>query len=199
MQRRDGRSAQVSTPHARRGAVKMAWQLLIVVVPAVLVLGVLNALPQFLGGDALGVVRYRSVEEAEARLRVTLYRPAGVPGPWRWPPARVRYAPGPTDWIEYVVEAPPGAAVPSLVLCQTLHEAGAEARVPAVLLEPGDLLQAGDISTRGRVVGVRRLLLRDGTLAHEAWWRDGTRRVMLRARVPSDVLLRMIPALLGNP
>jgi hypothetical protein len=183
---------------AHDGAITMAWRFTTVVVPTVLVLGVLNALPQFLGGDPLGVVRYGSVEDAEARLGVTLYRPAVLHGAWRWPPSRVRFAAGETGWVEFVLDALPGSGADSLVLCQTLGPAPGDAQVPTVLLASAQLLQASDISIVGRVLRMQRLLLDDGALVHELWWREGTRRVMLRARVPADSLLRMAPALLGN-
>ncbi len=172
-----------------------AWRFAVVVSSAIVVLGVLNALPQFLGGEPLGVVRYASVEQAEAHLGVRLYRPAALPGDWRWPPSTVRLAVGEPDWVQFVFEQAGGGRAAggnvddgTLVLCQALGASPRETPVPAVLLPQAELLQADDVSVDGRRMRLQRVLLDDGTILHELWWRDGPRRVMLRGRVPADSL-----------
>src|SRR5512143_1882332 len=94
------------------------WRFVLVAVPAIVVLGVLNALPQFLGGEPLAVVRYDSVERLQARRRLTVWRPSEVPKPWSWPPSRVRLAAGDPDWVQFVFEAG-DRADDALVICQT--------------------------------------------------------------------------------
>ncbi len=182
----------------RENAFTIAWRFAGVLVVAVLTLGVLNALPQFLGGEPLGVVRYASVGDAEARLGVRLYRPAALPGSWRWPPSNVRLAVGRPDWVQFVFEKTPGDSAAALVLCQALSASPGDAQVASALLPPGEVLQAGDMAIDGRSARMQRLLLDEGAIVHELWWRDGARRVMLRARVPADQLPRMAHTILGN-
>jgi len=175
-----------------------------VMVVAILVLGVLNAMPQFLGGDPLGVVRYGSIEQAEARLGEHLDRPAHVPRGWQWPPAAIRFAVGSPDWVAFVLhleEEGGHAGGGAVTLCQTIGHApsGADGEVPSALLPPGQLMETGDVAIGGRTVLLRRLLLADGTIVHELWWRDGARRVMLRGRVPADALPRIARTILGSP
>ncbi len=182
---------------APRDALVMAWRLVLVVVPTIVVLGILNALPQFLGGEPLAVVRYESIERAEAGIGMAVYRPPSVPREWTWPPAAVRFAAVTPGWVQLVLAPADGQAWGEMLLCQALH-AGGEAGVPPVLLPPGELLQAGDVRVGARTVRVRRLLLPEGKLVHELWWLEGGRRVMLRAQVPADALLRIAPAILGT-
>jgi hypothetical protein len=176
----------------------IAWRFAVVVAIAALVLGVLNALPQFLGGEPLGVVRYASVEDAEARLGARLYRPAALPGGWRWPPSNVRLAVGRPDWLEFVFDKTPGDDAAAFVLCQALGDSPADAQVASILLPPGELLQAGDIAIDGRGARMQRLLLDEGAIVHELWWREGARRVMLRARVPADQLPAIARTIFGT-
>ena len=186
---------------ARESWVTIAWRYAVVLVVTILVLGLLNGLPQFLGGEPLGVVRYARVEDAEARLGARLYRPTVLPAGWRWPPSSVRLAVGRPDWIEFVFDenAEGGEAEgSSLVLCQALGFAPADSQVASVLLPPGELLQADDISIDGRVARMQRLLLDGGAIVHELWWQEGAKRVMLRGRVPANDLARLARALLGN-
>ena len=192
--------------NTRENPWRIAWRFTVVVAVAILVLGVVNALPQFLGGEPLGVVRYASVEEAEARLGVRLYRPAALPAGWTSPPSRVRLAVGRPDWVEFAFDETTeggqaeGATAerPPLVLCQTLGDSPADVPVASALLPVGELLQAGDISIGGRAARMQRLLLEDGAIVHELWWRIGTRRVMLRGRVAADSLARIGRTIIGN-
>jgi hypothetical protein len=191
---------------APESPITIAWRFATVLVAAILVLGLLNALPQFLGGEPLGVVRYARVEDAEARLGARLYRPAVLPAGWHWPPSRVRLAVGRPDWIEFVFDEQAEGRQPrgggtdgdALVLCQALGAAPAGSQVAPALLQPGELLQADDISIDGRVARMQRLLLDGGAIVHELWWQEGAKRVMLRGRVPADDLPRLARALLGN-
>lgn len=182
------------------------WRFTVVVAVVIMVLGVLNALPQFLGGEPLGVVRYASIGEAEARLGVRLYRPLAMPRPWRWPPSRVRAAVGRADWVEFVFEnaAESGKAAggnvegAELVICQTVGDSSPDAEVASVLLPSGTLLQDGTLTVAGRAIRMQRMLLDDGAIVHELWWREGARRVMLRGRVPADSLPALASAMVGN-
>ncbi len=179
----------------RDTGVVTAWRFGAVVVVTVLVLGILNALPQFFGGEPLGVVRYATIQEAEARLGARLYRPAALPDGWTAAPAGIRLAVGRPDWIEFVYAAD-GAFV---TLCQTLGDARLDrGAVPPVLLPRGEVLQASDLTVAGRSVRMQRVLLDDGAIAHELWWRKGARRVMLRARVAADSLPRIARAIVGE-
>ena len=195
----------------RQAAFTAVWRFGAVIVVAILVLGVLNALPQFLGGEPLDVVRYASVEEAEARLSARLYRPVAVPSAWASPPARVRLAVGRPDWVEFVFarQVPTGAAdrrkaagseeadSGPLVMCQALGESPADVEVAPILLPHGELLQATDVAIGGRTARMRRLLLDDGRIVHELWWREGARRVMLRGQVAADSLPRIAQTIFG--
>jgi hypothetical protein len=182
----------------RETTFSVAWRFGAVIVVAVLVLGVLNALPQFVGGEPLRVVRYASVQEAEARLHVRLYRPAAVPAGWTSRPAAVRLAVGRPDWAQFVFAAKDRDNAAALVLCQTLGDASDAARVASVLLPPGELLQSSTISIGGRETRLQRLLLDDGAIVHELWWRMGERRVMLRGRVAAESLPRIAQTIFGN-
>jgi hypothetical protein len=200
----------------RENVITVAWRFALVVVPTVLVLGVLNALPQFLGGEPLGVIRYNAVEDLEARQRTALWRPSGLPAPWAWPPSRIRLAVGEPGWVEFLFK-PAGHQGEALVVCQTVGSAGpgtatplqrwgpglrthaaSEGDVPAVLLPAGELLQASDILFDGRVVRMRRLLLDDGVIVHELWWREATTRVMLRLRGSADRVPQIARRMFGN-
>jgi hypothetical protein len=210
----------------------VAWRFALVVVPIVLVLGVVNALPQFLGGDPLGVVRYDTVERLEARHGVAIWRPAALPAPWTWPPSRVRLAVGRPDWVEFLF--PAGArGDEALVLCQTIGSPDVASRtlpprwlappddrrdprrgllagvpgdagappgpdVPTVLLPAGEPLQASDIPIDDRIARVRRLLLADGSIVHEVWWREGRAHVMLRLRGSAERLPRIARTMFGT-
>jgi hypothetical protein len=181
----------------------VAWQLLRVVVPTILVLGVLNALPQFLGGDPLGVVRYDTVERLQQRHRLAVSRAASLPSPWAWPPSRIRVAVGKPDWAEFRFQ-PDGHGGDALVMCQAFEPDRAQARqprdgdVPAALLPAGELMQASDLVIAGRPARLRRLLLADGAIVHEVWWRDGGARVMLRLHGTAASLTRIAQRVLGN-
>lgn len=179
----------------RRDAIVMTWRFVLVVVPTIVVLGVLNALPQFLGGEMLGVIRYGSIEAAEARIGARVYRPRAVPPEWRWPPAAVRFAAVAPGWVELVLESAGGQPPGELAFCQTLRTVEGEPVVPPVLQPAGEVLQADDVQLGSRTVRVRRLVLSEGKLVHELWWLQRGRRVMLRAQLPADALLRMAPAI----
>ncbi len=193
-----------------KAALMMVWRFAFVLVPAVVVLGVLNALPQFLGAEPLGVVRYASVEDAEARLGVRLYRPAALPRGWRWPPSRVRVAVGRPDWVEFVFEKQAGdtavdltaadgdAEAGALVMCQSVGRSPAGAEVPAALLAGGNPIQVNAVSMDGRLVWMHRVLLDDGTIVHELWWQEGAGRVMLRGRMSADNLPGVARVILGS-
>jgi hypothetical protein len=190
------------------------WRLALVVVPSVVVLGVLNALPQFLGGEPPGVVRYGSLEQLRDRLHLVAWRPARLPQPWSWPPSRVRFAVGRPDWLQFVFDS--GAdPVGDLVICQTTEDPPAWAaallprwllrlerlpatdqEVPGSLLSPGRVLEENEISIGDRSGRLRRLFLDDGTIVNEVWWQQAARRVMLRLDAPADRAARVADAIL---
>lgn len=192
------------------------WRFVLVAVPTIVVLGVLNALPQFLGGEPLTVVRYDTVEQLQDRARLTVWRPSEMAPPWSWPPTRVRLAAGHPDWVQFVFEAG-GAADDALVICQTADTEPSRAAVrlrgvaprpdgvattdvhaPEILLPRGQLLQESDVWIRNRRARMRRLLLDEGLIVHELWWQQGTISVMLRLRGPVDRLTRIADTILGT-
>jgi hypothetical protein len=210
----------------------VAWRFALVVVPTVLVLGVVNALPQFLGGDPLGIVRYDTVERLEARHGVAIWRPTALPAPWAWPPSRVQLAVGRPDWVEFLFPAA-ARGDEALVLCQTIGSPDIASRtlpprwlaslddrrdprrgllagvpgdagpppgpdVPTVLLPAGEPLQASDIPIDDRIARMRRLLLADGSIVHEVWWREGRAHVMLRLRGSAESLPRIARTIFGT-
>ncbi len=187
----------------------IVWPFVRVVVPAIIGLGVLNALPQFVGGEPLTVVRYDSVEQLQDRLRVSVWRPTRIPGPWSWPPSRVRLATADHDWVQMVFE-PRGSVGGRLVICQTLAaprprmrqvlplsawplepNRSAETRVPSSLLPAGEALQEIEILVHDRPARLRRLLLDNDNIVHELWWSRGTRLMMLRLDGSGDRLSRL--------
>jgi hypothetical protein len=190
------------------------WQFTLVAVPAIVVLGVLNGLPQFLGGEPLTVVRYDTVEQLQDRRRLAVWRPSALPAPWAWPPTRVRLATGDPDWVELLFE-PTGDRDDALVIGQTANTGpvGATAllrrptparaallttdvHMPEPLLPRGQLLQESDVAIGNRPAHMRRLLLEEGVIVHELWWQQGTTTVILRLRGPVDRLTRVADTIL---
>ncbi len=180
--------------------------LAVVIAVTVGVLAGLNALPAVLGGEPRGVVRYHSIQALERRHHA-LWHPAAVPAPWASPPSRIRLAVGDPDWVEFEY----GAGGDWLVICQANEGAGTKDRVsagaldddpneavPQDLLPTGQMLQTVDTSIAGRDARLRRLLLADGTIVHEMWWREGATRIMLRLRGSADRLPAIAGALLGQ-
>jgi hypothetical protein len=167
-----------------------------VAVVAFAVLAALNALPAFAGGEPRGVLRYDSVTEAEARLHAVLWQPRSVAEPWHWPPTRIRVAVGGVDWVQYAFGSP---AAGGLVACQTLGPSDARAEVPSMLMPVGDLLQDEETTVNGRPAAARRLLLADGTIVHELWWRWNGRTIMLRLRGTIDALRAAAERAVGPP
>ncbi|MGE5357919.1 MAG: hypothetical protein ACM3NQ_02810 [Bacteroidales bacterium] len=146
---------------------------------AIVGLAALNRLPAAIGGEPLGVLRYDSVAQVSDRYQVTPWQPRTLPAPWSWPPTRIRVKPGELDWVEYEFGDGAGGG---LVACQTLARVDRQVEVPTDLLPPGELLQADEAVVAGRPARVGRLLLADGTIVHELWWRWNGRTIMLRLR-----------------
>ncbi len=191
------------------------WRFALVAVPALLMLAVLNALPQFVGGESLTVVRYDDVEQLQDRLGLTPWRPSALPAPWSWPPSRGRFAAGDPDWVQFVFDAAGDNG--QLVFCQTvqtprsgaaglLRRAAVALRrpltrnspVPETLIPGGELLQERSFSVNGRPASLRRILLADGTIVHELWWQQGATSVMLRLGGPVDGVTRVADTILRN-
>jgi len=191
----------------------VVWRLALVAIAAVVVLGVLNALPQFLGGEPLGVVRYDSVEQLQNRLHLVAWRPADLPAPWSWPPSGVRLAVGRPNWLQFLFES--ADPVGDLVICQTTEPARGQAaallprwllrfeglsatdqEVPETLLSPGRVLLETEISIGDGTARLRRLLRHDGSIVNEVWWQQAARRVMLRLDAPADRLARVADRIL---
>ncbi len=166
----------------------------LVVVTTLVVLVVLNVLPTYLGGEPVGVVRYSSASAVEREYGVRLWRPASLPAPYSWPPARLRVAVAHPGWVQFVFS---GADGRSLVACQTL-EAPSPAATPSRLLEPGQVLESSDVTIAGQLLRMRRLLLAEGIIVHEAWWKRGATSVMLRLRGSAEDLTRATRLALGN-
>jgi hypothetical protein len=59
-------------------------------------------------------------------------------------------------------------------------------------------MQASDLVIACRPARLRRLLLADGAIVHEVWWRDGGARVMLRLHGTAASLTRIAQRVLGN-
>ncbi len=194
----------------------VVWRFVRVAVPGVLALGVVNALPQFVGGEPLTVVRYDSAEQLQDRLHVTVWRPAQLPQPWSWPPSGVRLATGDPDWLQFMFE-PGGDGGDRLVICQTAGRErlrirkvlpllgwpldgphASDVRVPATVLPNGQLLQETDIRIHDQPARLRRLLLDAGTIVHEVWWRHGTGHIMLRLDGSGDRLLEVADSIVGR-
>ena len=162
----------------------MVTRFLAVVLVTSGVLAGLNALPAALGGESRGVIRYASLEALESRYDVRLWAPSRpVAGP-------VRLAPGDPGWLAFAVNASGPPSPEPIVVCQTLGPSVGEAAVPAALLAPGEILQATDVASGARHAQMRRVMLADGSLVYELWWRDAGRRVMLRMHADANRLLR---------
>jgi hypothetical protein len=165
----------------------MRW--LAVVLGTVAVLAALNVVPAWLGGEPRGVLRYPSLGALQARYHVRLSAPAGPPtGP-------VRFSVAWPGWLAYAAGPRGDAGGDRLVVCQTLTAVPADAapdlQVPEALLPGGEQLQASEVSAAGQRAELRRVLLADGALVYELWWREGGRRVMLRTDGDADRLVRL--------
>jgi hypothetical protein len=164
----------------------MLGRYLIVLVATVAVLFALNVLPSFLGGEPLGVVRYPSVAAVEASYGVHLWTPASA----ERPPVGARVAVGHQAWVQFrVVDGRSGTSVE---VCQTLPPLSEnDSAVPAVLLQPGQVLQAADAGGNRARASLLRVMLGDGTIVNEMSWRRGAGRVVLRTRGSAEALLRL--------
>jgi len=148
-----------------------------------------------LGGDPRSVVRYDSVDQVEHQYGVSLWRPKAVPAPWAWPPSRIRVSPGRVDWVQFVFDHPTAGG---LTACQTTREAHAEPAIPHDLLPSGTALQSEALDLYGRALRVRRMMLENGAIVHEAWWREGGRHVMLRSAGSLEAVLLATETAFGH-
>jgi hypothetical protein len=167
----------------------------VVVAITVAALALLNLLPRAFGGEPRTIVRYGSLAQVEARYRTSLWRPRALPDPYSVAAPIVRVAPGTPDWVQLVFASPRAA---TLVICQTASAVEDAAEVNGDLLPAGDVLQVNEIAVAGRQARVRRLLLGDGEIVHELWWREGGRNVMLRLRAPAADVLALARLALGT-
>jgi hypothetical protein len=167
----------------------MLMRFLAVSLGTVALLAALNLLPTCLGGEPRGVIRYPSLEAVEARYRVRLWAPAGRLA------GEVRLSVGEPGWLAFALNGLAGGTLAPPVVCQTLAPATADVtpdvQVPETLVPGGELLQAREWTAADRRAQLRRVLLADGTLVHELWWREGGRHVMLRIHGDADRLVRL--------
>lgn len=165
----------------------MLTRFLAVLIGAVVLLATLNLLPAWLGGEPRGVVRYASLTDLERRYHVRLSAPADPPvGPVRLSVAR----PG---WLAFDIQAPADAESGPITVCQTLAPVadGDPVQIPEALLPAGESLQASEVPSADRRAQLRRVMLADGTLVTELWWRERGRHVMLRGQGDAGRLVRL--------
>jgi hypothetical protein len=178
----------MSAPPARRRlaeAARTAGGLAGVLAATVAALLFADAIPAWLAGEARGVRRARTVDEAERRLRVRLVLPSYFPDTLAWPPRQVRFT-----------LAPPGAAAlhvdgrdgrPRAFLAETV----APGALPERLVPPAAPLSEARVALGAREATLARVVGEDGEVWNELAWEQGGRSLLLRSRGPIEELLRM--------
>jgi hypothetical protein len=181
--------------HADRPTVAaVLGRFLLVVVGAAVLLRLVDWLPVVLGGEPRGVRRFDSVEDVEHETGVGVRLPAFFPDTLGWPARRVRLAVGRPPTVS-VVFAARGRAEAELNLCETL---GGYAAIPAVLLQPGLVLETAETTVAGRPAEIVRVSEDGGRLVHDVRWDSADRTIRLRFSGPLPQLLRMADSLERN-
>jgi hypothetical protein len=148
----------------------------VVVLGAVVLLGVVDAIPGYISGRPRGVTPVGTVEQAERRLGGRLRLPAYFPDSLRWPPVTVDIYLGPPAAAAMAFDGAKGSAV-RLVVCQTLEPAQS---MPVKLLPPGLFLEAARTKVGDDRGTLTRIQLDDGRIVHELTWQDAGRLLVLR-------------------
>lgn len=170
---------------------RMLGTLLWIVALAAGALGVVGALPRWLGVDD-GPGRVATVEEAERRLGARLVLPAYYPQRLAWPPEEIRVSGGRRGSFRLRLAARDGGA-------------------PLVFLaavRPGEPI-APELLGERTIVGERRLaigphparlasVLVDGLSWQELSWEVDGHAVILRSRADIDELVRIARSLHGE-
>jgi hypothetical protein len=177
-------AARASPPAAEllRMLATLAW----VAATAALLLGALGTLPGRIVGEARGVRRAATVEEAERRAGAALYLPAYFPQRLAWPPSEVRLARGRGGTVRLVFAAR-DPAESRVTLLQTT--AAGEELAPELL---GDrrVLHASRTKVGARPAEIANVLV-DGEPWRELSWQIDGRALLLRSRGDVDELYRM--------
>jgi hypothetical protein len=177
-------AARATPPAAElaRMLATLAW----VVATAAIVLAALGAVPGRITGDAHGVRRAATVEEAERRVRSSLFLPAFFPDRLAWPPSEVRVAGGRGGSVRLVF-APRGPKGAPVTLLQSTT-AGEE--IDPDLVGERRVLAEARTTIGSHPAGIATVLVDGATLAELSWQLDG-RALVLRGAGDLDELYRM--------
>ncbi len=151
---------------------------------AALLLQAADAMPAWLTGEPRHVLRARSVDEVERRLRARLVLPYYFPNSLAWPPRRIRFTGGTPGAAALAVTGRDGA--PRLFLAQTV----APGPIPDRLVPDAQTLSSSPVSI-GASQGTLSRVVEDGAMAWELRWQQGGRTLLVRSRGTVDELLRI--------
>jgi len=159
-----------------------------------LVLSGLDALPRWLLGETRALVSCANVADAETRLGSRIALPAYFPESVGWPPATIRYAPGPPRGIVVAFDDRVTRR-PRMAVLQAEDPSG---RFPAALAET-DPFYVSAVDLRGLPAEIRRRRSRDGEVWDEVAWVRGGRSYAVRFRGPGEELMRIASSMTGRP
>jgi len=170
--------------------------LLLTVAAAVLLLRILNALPEQLARVLAGPppaqpvlsekLEFHSIEEAERELGVRIALPAYFPSSLVWPPASVRGQKEPVKVVALMFLAADGRQALQL---RELFAATEEFPLPVP--EPAYTLESKQLEVNG---GAARLLLgraQDGSELNQLRWRAGEVHLVATTILPPGELIRI--------
>jgi hypothetical protein len=180
------------TPSAARAAppaaelARMLATLAWVVATTAILLAALGAIPGRIVGEARGVRRAATVEEAERRAGAALFLPAYFPQRLVWPPSEVRLAGGRGGSVRLVFRSRDAREGP-ITLLQSVA-AGEE--IAPELLGDRRVLQVSR-TTVGKRPAEIATVLHGGESWRELSWQVDGRALILRSRGDVDELYRM--------
>ncbi len=167
-------------------ALRMIGGLALVMAATCALLWTLDGVPTWIAGDARGVRKAVTVEDAERILRARLVLPAYFPATFAWPPARIRLLSGSPGAVALWVEGRGGG--PGLFLAETTGPGP----IPAQLVPEAQPLDRARVVTVGPSAGtLSRVVEEGGLVAWELAWEQGGRSLLLRSRARADELFRM--------
>jgi hypothetical protein len=166
-------------------AARMCGGLLAVTAATAALLALVDAVPAWLAGDDRGVLRARTVDEAERRLRTRLVMPSYFPDTLAWPPRAVRFTLREPGAAALHVDGRDGR--PRALIAETVRPGA----IPERLVPAGAPLGSAQVSLGGREGTLTRVVGEDGDVWNELAWEQGGRSLLLRSRGSIDELVRM--------
>ena len=144
----------------------------------------LDGVPTWVAGEARGVRKAATVQDAERLLHARLVLPSYFPSTFAWPPARIRLLPGTPGAVALWMDGRGGG--PGIFLAETVGPGP----IPAQLVPEAQPLDRATVAV-GASAGTLSRVVEEGVVAWDLAWEQGGRSLLLRSRGRAEELLRM--------